>query len=69
MKIFKYKGKRYIVSEVELGLEFKSCKIDINGYTRCIINKALSRLDKQRELHRLVTGRRLRGAMYDKAID
>ena len=55
-KIFRYRGKKYIVSEMEVAKDwFKGVGFKKNGITHCIIQSALSGAEKQRELHRLIT--------------
>lgn len=59
-KIFKYKGKKYIVSEVDFKGKTKSVRIKRHGFNGLFINKNLGEADKQRELHRLITMKGLR---------
>ena len=59
-KIFKYKGRKYIVSEVDFKGKTKSVRIKQHGFNGLFINKNLREEDKQREIHRLITMRGLR---------
>ena len=61
MKQFRYKGKKYIVSELNINVPtFTGCCRNLHDTIACFINSNLSNLDKQLTLHRLISGKKLR---------
>lgn len=59
MKVFKYKGKKYMVSEVDFK-KTKSFIVRHHGLNGLFINKNLGESEKQREIHRLIKSRGMR---------
>lgn len=59
-KGFRYRGKKYIVKEVQISNRFTGCCIYKYGIVGCLINTNLSNEDKQKVLHRLIKSKKLR---------
>lgn len=60
IRVFKYRGKVYIVSEVKIDTKgFNGCCRRMYGVKYCLINTNLSPMEKQRTLHRLIKEKHL----------
>lgn len=60
-QIFKYKGKVFMLNEVPLSKKIKGCRMPVDGIEVIAINKNLSKRERMLLIHRLVTGRGIRG--------
>lgn len=62
IRVFKYKGKMYVVSELKKDIKgFTGCYHKRQGVKYCLINTNLSPMEKQRALHELIKDKHLVG--------
>lgn len=60
-QMFKYKGKVFMLNEVPLNKKIKGYRMSVDGIKVISINKNLSKRERMLLIHRLVTGRGIRG--------